>query len=83
MFWRDSAAMGEAIYTAPSFARESVIAMAVRAVDTCNSCGTRLLTRGSVVFACPSCGGAPIGRCPQCRDQGVHYACGSCGYAGP
>ena len=49
----------------------------------CASCGIRLVGKGSVVFKCPSCGKADIGRCAQCRDQSVLFTCQDCGYEGP
>lgn len=52
-------------------------------IDTCTSCGIRLLERGSAEFPCPGCGETYLGRCPQCRDQGVGYECDDCGFAGP
>lgn len=54
-----------------------------RPIDTCSSCGTRLSDRGTTAFYCPGCGETPMGRCVQCRDQSVVYACESCGFAGP
>lgn len=50
---------------------------------TCSSCGTSLVAQGSVLFDCPDCADAKIGRCPQCRDQAVDYQCGACGFVGP
>jgi predicted RNA-binding Zn-ribbon protein involved in translation (DUF1610 family) len=50
---------------------------------SCTSCGIRLVGRGSVVFKCPRCAKAEIGRCPNCRDQSVVYVCPECGYEGP
>ena len=32
---------------------------------------------------CPKCGEYEIGRCDQCRDQGVAYECKKCGFMGP
>ncbi|MCL4346506.1 MAG: zinc finger domain-containing protein [Candidatus Thermoplasmatota archaeon] len=49
----------------------------------CSSCGIRLIGTGVVSFLCPSCGETRIGRCAQCRDQGVRYTCVSCGFSGP
>ena len=49
----------------------------------CASCGIRLVGKGSVVFKCPGCGKADIGRCAQCRDQSVLFTCQDCGYEGP
>jgi len=49
----------------------------------CASCGTRLTGKGDVVFSCPGCGAKMLGRCAQCRDQSVEFACPDCGYAGP
>ncbi|HVL87475.1 MAG TPA: zinc finger domain-containing protein [Candidatus Thermoplasmatota archaeon] len=54
-----------------------------RVTDSCTSCGKRLIERGTTSFLCPSCGNGKIGRCVQCRDQGVTWACGECGFAGP
>ncbi|MDD1770149.1 MAG: zinc finger domain-containing protein [Methanomassiliicoccales archaeon] len=34
-------------------------------------------------FPCPQCGETEIGRCPNCRDQGVKYVCAKCGFTGP
>lgn len=52
-------------------------------VETCSSCGTRLLGKSVTSFPCPQCGEGAIGRCAQCRDQGVFYACEHCGFTGP
>ena len=49
----------------------------------CASCGTRLVSKGDVIFKCPSCGVKQLGRCVQCRDQSVEYKCPDCGYEGP
>ena len=49
----------------------------------CNSCGVRLTMKHSTVFPCPKCGEKKIGRCAQCRDQSVAYACDACGFKGP
>jgi predicted RNA-binding Zn-ribbon protein involved in translation (DUF1610 family) len=49
----------------------------------CASCGTRLIGKGDVVFKCPGCGTKMLGRCAQCRDQSVEYACPDCGHQGP
>lgn len=57
--------------------------MAAKLTDICSSCGTRLLGKSTTAFACPSCGESHIGRCAQCRDQGVHYRCDGCGFTGP
>ena len=35
------------------------------------------------VIICPNCGNEEIGRCAQCRDQGVKYECSKCGFVGP
>lgn len=51
--------------------------------DTCTSCGVRLIGRGSTSFPCPDCADVHVGRCPQCRDQGVEYECPSCAFVGP
>lgn len=55
----------------------------MRKADTCSSCGDRLVEKGSTDFLCPKCGDHPIGRCPECRDQGVEYECTDCGFIGP
>jgi predicted RNA-binding Zn-ribbon protein involved in translation (DUF1610 family) len=55
----------------------------VMADKICSSCGVRLQGRASTTFKCPSCGAEEIGRCPQCRDQGVKYECKKCGFVGP
>jgi len=39
--------------------------------------------KGATAFTCPQCGEATIGRCRQCRDQGVPYTCPACGFRGP
>ncbi len=49
----------------------------------CASCGTRLIGKGDVVFKCPGCGIKMLGRCAQCRDQSIEYACPDCGHQGP
>jgi hypothetical protein len=49
----------------------------------CSSCGIGLYGEGTTTFKCPSCGGDNIGRCAQCRDQGVKYECKKCGFVGP
>lgn len=49
----------------------------------CSSCGIRLASSGSTVFKCPQCGQVDIGRCAQCRDQSVVYACKGCNFEGP
>ena len=49
----------------------------------CSSCGVRLLGHGNTSFKCPVCGGSEIGRCAQCRDQGITYECEKCGFKGP
>jgi hypothetical protein len=49
----------------------------------CSSCGIGLYGEGTTNFKCPSCGGDRIGRCAQCRDQGVKYECKKCGFVGP
>ena len=49
----------------------------------CSSCGVRLLGHGNTFFKCPQCGDSEIGRCAQCRDQGITYECEKCGFKGP
>ncbi len=49
----------------------------------CSSCGIRLQGNGNTFFKCPNCGNEEIGRCAQCRDQGVKYECSKCGFVGP
>ncbi|QHK18304.1 DUF1610 domain-containing protein [Methanomassiliicoccaceae archaeon DOK] len=49
----------------------------------CSSCGKRLVGKGNTFFKCPRCGEYEIGRCDQCRDQGVSYECKKCGFIGP
>ncbi|MEE9236633.1 MAG: zinc finger domain-containing protein [Thermoplasmata archaeon] len=49
----------------------------------CVSCGQPLTEKGSVLFPCPMCGKAIIGRCGRCRNQSVSYACEECGFEGP
>ncbi len=49
----------------------------------CSSCGIRLTGKGNTFFKCPKCGEYEIGRCNQCRDQGVKYECKKCGFVGP
>ena len=49
----------------------------------CSSCGVRLQGRANTTFKCPNCGKEEIGRCAQCRDQGVKYECKNCGFIGP
>ncbi|MBQ8373842.1 MAG: zinc finger domain-containing protein [Candidatus Methanomethylophilaceae archaeon] len=49
----------------------------------CSSCGKRLVGHGNTFFKCPKCGEYEIGRCDQCRDQGVAYECKKCGFMGP
>ncbi|MDX1611051.1 MAG: zinc finger domain-containing protein [Candidatus Thermoplasmatota archaeon] len=55
----------------------------MRKADTCTSCGERLIDRGGTEFPCPKCGDHQLGRCPECRDQGVEYECAGCGFVGP
>ncbi|HVL48486.1 MAG TPA: zinc finger domain-containing protein [Candidatus Thermoplasmatota archaeon] len=54
-----------------------------RLTETCTSCGTRLIGKATTSFPCPGCGDGAVGRCAQCRDQGVAYVHEACGYAGP
>jgi predicted RNA-binding Zn-ribbon protein involved in translation (DUF1610 family) len=49
----------------------------------CISCGVPLALRGKTAFKCPACGNPVIGRCEQCRAQGVAYKCPECGFSGP
>jgi predicted RNA-binding Zn-ribbon protein involved in translation (DUF1610 family) len=49
----------------------------------CSSCGIGLLGHGNTFFRCPGCGESEIGRCAQCRDQGISYECDRCGFKGP
>ncbi len=56
---------------------------AQKLLETCSSCGTRLLGKATTSFLCPGCGEQPVGRCAQCRDQSVHYKCDACGFVGP
>ena len=49
----------------------------------CSSCGIRLQGTGNTFFKCPNCGAEEIGRCAQCRDQGVKFECKKCGFVGP
>ncbi|UCH88855.1 MAG: DUF1610 domain-containing protein [Thermoplasmata archaeon] len=52
-------------------------------IETCTSCGIRLVGKGSTAFPCPSCGETQIGRCKQCRNQSARYVCPNCGFRGP
>ncbi|RLF54184.1 MAG: RNA-binding protein [Thermoplasmata archaeon] len=54
----------------------------MKLTDRCTSCGKGLIERGFVTFPCPICGN-PIGRCENCREQGVEYVCENCGFKGP
>jgi len=49
---------------------------------TCVSCGQGLIAKGSTLFTCPNCD-TKLGRCGDCREQAVAYACGTCATAGP
>ncbi len=49
----------------------------------CISCGVPLALRGKTAFKCPACNNPVIGRCEQCRAQGVAYKCPECGFMGP
>ncbi|NIP36174.1 MAG: DUF1610 domain-containing protein [Thermoplasmata archaeon] len=49
----------------------------------CTSCGVPLTEQGRASFNCPQCGNVEMGRCNQCRGQGVQYACPECGFIGP
>lgn len=55
----------------------------IMADKICSSCGIRLQGSGNTTFKCPNCGAEEIGRCAQCRDQGVKYECKKCGFVGP
>lgn len=52
-------------------------------IDTCTSCGIRLVGKGGTIFPCPSCSERTIGRCKQCRNQSAKYVCTECGFRGP
>lgn len=69
------------VYYRPSDAPGPMLSM--RQEKRCISCGLVIGDRGTTSFPCPSCGGATIGRCRQCRDQGVAYQCPACGFRGP
>jgi len=49
----------------------------------CTSCGIPLTRPKDVVFDCPACGKAKLGRCSNCRDQSAIYSCPDCGFEGP
>ncbi len=49
----------------------------------CTSCGVPLTKQGRASFKCPSCGNVEMGRCDNCRGQGVLYVCPECGFQGP
>ena len=49
----------------------------------CISCGVPLTHTGKTSFKCPSCGEGLVGRCDNCRGQGVPYTCAECGFTGP
>lgn len=50
----------------------------------CNSCNKKLVNiRGSTIFKCPSCAGADIVRCNDCRKLAAKYICGECKFSGP
>ncbi|MBI2078036.1 MAG: RNA-binding protein [Euryarchaeota archaeon] len=51
-------------------------------VGNCVSCGQGLILKGSTLFTCSSCDNK-IGRCGDCREQAVGYACPGCGTSGP
>jgi predicted RNA-binding Zn-ribbon protein involved in translation (DUF1610 family) len=63
--------------------RCSNIGRIMAADKICSSCGKRLIGHGNTFFKCPKCGEYEIGRCDQCRDQGVPYECKKCGFIGP
>lgn len=69
---------GKGFNTPPSSA-----ARMMRQEKRCISCGLVIGARGTTSFLCPNCGTETIGRCRQCRDQGVPYACPSCRFRGP
>ena len=54
----------------------------MKLTDRCISCGKGLIEKGFVTFPCPICS-TPIGRCVNCREQGVEYVCSKCGFKGP
>jgi len=58
-------------------------AKAMENEKVCSSCGVRLIGKSTTFFLCPMCGQSEIGRCPNCRDQSVKYACPKCGFSGP
>ena len=58
-------------------------AIAMENEKVCSSCGKRLVGKGITFFKCPQCGATEIGRCSNCRDQGVKYKCDKCGFTGP
>ena len=49
----------------------------------CSSCGKRLVGKGNTFFFFNESAATEIGRCDQCRDQGVSYECKKCGFIGP
>ena len=49
---------------------------------SCVSCGQGLVGKGSTLFPCPNCD-SEVGRCGDCREQAVHYACVGCSHPGP
>lgn len=54
----------------------------MKKAEKCISCGKGLIKRGSTTFKCPNCDDI-IGRCYNCREQSVKYACVKCGFIGP
>ncbi|RLF37123.1 MAG: RNA-binding protein [Thermoplasmata archaeon] len=50
--------------------------------EKCVTCGRGLLEKGFTTFPCPICDNV-IGRCSNCREQSVKYACPKCGFGGP
>lgn len=70
------------VYT-PSFKYVNLYRLLMAADKICSSCGKRLVGKANTFFKCPRCGEYEIGRCDQCRDQGVSYECKKCGFIGP
>ena len=55
----------------------------VEIASRCMSCGVPLVKQGRASFKCPGCGNVLLGRCTNCRGQGVKYTCPECGFQGP